>query len=105
MARFTDATAIPTLPLREQLLIAASLLALVVLAAWPGARSTEGALGWLPLWLVAAPLSAWAAVRWARLRDDAADATARARRPQATVHALRRSLPRVDNAPDVRRAA
>jgi len=92
-------------PLREQLLLAATVLAVVVIASWPGARSTDGALGWLPLWLVAAPLMAWAAVRWARARDAAHDLAVLRRRPQATVHALPRALPRVDRTPDVRRAA
>ena len=31
-------------PLHEQLLLAATVLALVVIASWPGARSTDGAL-------------------------------------------------------------
>lgn len=92
-------------PLHEQLLLAATVLALVVIASWPGARSTDGALGWLPLWLVAAPLMGWAAVRWARARDAAHDLAALRRRPQATVHALPRALPHTDRRQDVRRAA
>lgn len=92
-------------PLHEQLLLASALLALVVLASWPGARATDGALGWLPLWLVAAPLSAWAAVRWARARDAAGDLAALQRRPRATVHVLSRGLPHAGAVPDVRRAA
>ena len=94
-----------TSPMHEQLLLAATVLAVVVIASWPGARSTDGAVGWLPLWLVAAPLMAWAAVRWARARDAAHDLAALHRRPQATVHALPRAVPRIDRGPDVRRAA
>ncbi|MGQ4660419.1 hypothetical protein [Lysobacter sp. F6437] len=69
--------------LRYAIAIGATLLLLV-----PAARGSSETLGWLPLWLLAMPLSAWWAVHRFRLRAATADhrthaATRRRSGPQA----------------------
>ena len=58
----------------------------------PAARSTSESLGWLPFWLLALPLSAWAVARLLRWREQRAASAMR--RPMASVHALHDVRPR-----------
>ena len=51
--------------LRYALAIGATLVVLL-----PAARGSHEALGWLPLWLLGMPLSAWAALLWFRRIED-----------------------------------
>jgi hypothetical protein len=85
-----------TLSSLEQALIGALALGLVAMLSFPAARATDGTVGWLPFWLIALPVSAWLTARWLRRRE----ATARAARPLASVHALaaRRVQPRAASA-------
>lgn len=68
----------------EQALLGAGALALVTMLSFPGARSAGATLGWLPFWLAALPLCAWAVARGLRRRAEAAQAL----RPSARVHRL-----------------
>lgn len=87
----------------EQSLLGAVVLALVAMLSLPAARSTSESLGWLPFWLLALPLSAWAVARLLRWREQrAASAT---RRPMASVHALQTVPRRISAATSWRRAA
>jgi hypothetical protein len=82
-------------------------LGLVMMLSFPAARSVSEIFGWLPFWLVALPLCAWAVAR--ALRDRACDDDARPKaRPSASVHLIDASRIRArrDAAPQaVRRAA
>jgi hypothetical protein len=82
-------------------------LGLVMMLSFPAARSVSEAFGWLPFWLLALPLCAWAAAR--ALRDRACrDNTRSKARPSASVHPIDASRIRArrDAAPQaVRRAA
>ena len=55
----------------------AALAGLALVLVWPAARGSSEWVGWLPLWLVGMPLSAWWAVlrfplpRWTRRRPQA----------------------------------
>jgi hypothetical protein len=90
-----------TLSAIEQALVGALALGLVAMLSFPGARAADGAIGWLPFWLVALPASAWLTARGLRRRA----ATTWAARPLASVHALavRRASARTASA--LRRAA
>jgi hypothetical protein len=81
-----SATAHDRPSLIEQSLLGAVALGLVAMLSLPAARSTSESLGWLPFWLLALPLSAWAVARLLRLREQRA--VVAARRPVASVHAL-----------------
>jgi len=75
--------------LRYAIAIGATLLLLV-----PAARGTSETFGWLPLWLLAMPLSAWWALH--RFRLPAASAAPRApaaRRHRSGPQARRRPRP------------
>ncbi len=84
--------------LLDQALLSAVALALVAMLSLPMARGVSEAFGWMPFWLLALPLSAWAAARALRHLKH------RQRRvlPMATVHRigavraprLREALPR-----------
>jgi hypothetical protein len=80
--------------LRYAIAIGATLVLLL-----PAARGHHEALGWLPLWLLGMPLSAWVALRWSRrAAHDAVTAVPAARREAA---ATRRRRP----GPQARRRA
>ena len=86
MSPVVPATAHDQPALIEQSLLGAVALGLVAMLSLPAARSTSESLGWLPFWLLALPLSAWAVARLLRLREQRTMAAAR--RPVASVHAL-----------------
>jgi hypothetical protein len=67
----------------------------LLVAAWPAARGHSAWLGWLPLWLLAMPLSAWWALHRFRLprRDPDAIASASRRRRGGRAQARRRGQP------------
>ena len=67
----------------EQALLGIAALALVALLSLPAARGVSDTFGWLPFWLLALPLTAWAATRVARQRGRQQRA-----RPMATVHPI-----------------
>ena len=82
-------------------------LGLVVIASFPAARGISETFGWLPFWLFALPLSAWAAARALRGRARSEDAQPNAKRT-ASVHpidALRVRTYRNATPQAVRRAA
>ncbi|MBX3711736.1 MAG: hypothetical protein KF800_07230 [Lysobacter sp.] len=70
----------------EQSLLGAAALGLVTMLSLPAARAGSETFGWLPFWLLALPLSAWAVARLLRLRE--LRTMAAAQRPVASVHAL-----------------
>jgi len=79
--------------LRYAIAIGATLLLLV-----PAARGSSETFGWLPLWLLVMPLSAWCVVHRFRLRAATATATAdrrshTARRRRRGPQARRRARP------------
>ena len=76
--------------LLEQCLLAAAALALVAMLSLPAMRSVSESFGWLPLWLLTLPLTAWAAARALRHR-----AQREAMLPMATVHLMAAVRPRV----------
>lgn len=98
-----SATAHDRPSLIEQSLLGAVALGLVAMLSLPAARSSSESLGWLPFWLLAFPLSAWAVARLLRLRE--VRAMAKARRPMASVHALHAVPRRIPAASALRRAA
>lgn len=65
--RTTDARRTET-SLIEQALLGLAALAVVAMLSWPAARSIGAVFGWVPFWLLALPLSAWASLRWSRYR-------------------------------------
>ena len=73
--------------LLEQALLGAVALALVAMLSLPAARGVSDAFGWMPFWLLALPLSAWAAARALRHSSHRGRVL-----PMATVH-------RIDTAP------
>lgn len=87
----------------EQGLLGAAALGLVAMLSFPAARGIGETFGWLPFWLLALPLAAWATSRLLRLRD----AVALAARPSARVHRLQTIRPRrpVGRPQALRRAA
>ncbi len=92
MSIVMSATAHDRPSLIEQSLLGAVALGLVAMLSLPAARSTSESLGWLPFWLLALPLSAWAVARLLRWRDQRAASAMR--RPMASVHALHDVRPR-----------
>lgn len=76
--------------LLEQCLLAAAALALVAMLSLPAMRSVSESFGWLPFWLLALPLTAWATARALRHR-----AQREAMLPMATVHLMAAVRPRV----------
>jgi hypothetical protein len=80
-------------------LLGAMFLAVVAMASLPGAREASATFGWMPLWLLAMPASAWLALRLrgltARARGDVAAVAGRRRRgapASAPVPGSRRTL-------------
>lgn len=72
-----------SMSLIEQALLGAVALALVAMLSLPAARGVSEALGWLPFWLLALPLSAWAVARALRHHGQR-----RPSLPMATVHPI-----------------
>jgi hypothetical protein len=54
----------------EQGLLGMAALALVALLSLPAARGVSDTFGWLPFWLLALPLAAWAMARLLRQRSN-----------------------------------
>ncbi len=54
-------------PRLEEVLRATVAVGSVLVLLWPGANESHAAIGWLPLWLVGMPLSAWWAAHGFRL--------------------------------------
>ena len=72
-----------SVPLVEQCLLGAVALGVVAMVSLPAVRGMSDTFGWLPFWLLALPLTAWAATRVARQRGRQQRA-----RPMATVHPI-----------------
>jgi hypothetical protein len=98
-ARHADPAAHDTLEAALRAAVAFGLFAVLLL---PAGRGYSQAVGWLPLWLVAMPLSAWWALhgfalpRWSR--RTGALARARRRTPQARRPRRDRPAPRLARA-------
>jgi hypothetical protein len=73
----------PSASVLEQAMLGALALALVAMLSLPAARGVSEVFGWLPLWLLALPLSAWAVARALRHRSNAEPILTK-----ATVHAI-----------------
>jgi len=73
----------------EHALLGASALGLVAILAFPEARGASETYGWLPFWLLALPICAWAVARALRGRASQESAT----RPLARVHRLDAGVP------------
>ncbi len=67
----------------EECLLGAGALGLVAMLSLPAARSVNDTFGWLPFWLLALPLAAWATARALRHRSSRERAL-----PVATVHPI-----------------
>jgi hypothetical protein len=86
--------------LAEQGLSGAVALALIALLSLPAARGVSDTFGWLPFWLLALPLSAWAMARALRRRSNAGHVL-----PMASVHPIDAARPRAQGVQALRRAA
>lgn len=86
--------------LLEQSLLGAAALALIALLSLPAARGASDTFGWLPFWLLALPLSAWAVARALRWRNNHGHEL-----PMATVHPIASARPRAQGSQALRRAA
>lgn len=84
----------------EHGLLGMAALALVALLSLPAVRGVSDTFGWLPFWLLALPLSAWAVARALRRRSNAGHAL-----PMASVHPIGAARPRTQGAQALRRAA
>jgi hypothetical protein len=91
---------LPSVSLLEQYLLAAVALVLVAMLSLPEARSAGDTLGWVPFWLLAFPLTAWATARALRYRNHREYAL-----PMATVHAIGGIRPKAQASQALRRAA
>lgn len=89
-----------SMSLLEQALLGAIALALVAMLSLPAARGVSDTFGWLPFWLLALPLSAWAVASALRRRGNRGYA-----RPMATVHPIGVARPRAQDVQGLRRAA
>lgn len=100
-------TTVSVLSSLEQTLLALAGLAVAALSSFPAVRGVSEAFGWLPLWLLALPLCAWATARALRVRAARARTSAEAARPLASVHAIAsaRGASRRIGAQALRRAA
>ena len=85
-----DACIDPRLDRTFRRLIAWGALAVLLL---PAARGHNVWLGWMPLWLLGMPLSAWWALHRFRLPGRTTLPATRARRRRPRVQARRRALP------------
>jgi hypothetical protein len=92
----------PQSSLVEQGLLGAAALGLVAMLSLPAARGASESLGWLPFWLLALPLTAWATARALRQRNNRERLL-----PIATVHpiAAARSRAAIAGPQTLRRAA
>lgn len=88
--------------LLEQCLLGAAGLALIAMLSLPAMRDVSNTFGWLPFWLLALPLTAWAVARALRQRGER-DAVL----PMATVYPIGVARPSVNVADShaLRRAA
>ncbi|RDZ27379.1 hypothetical protein [Lysobacter silvisoli] len=104
-ARRADADAVD--PRIEQALRYAVAIGAALVLLLPAARAFSAQIGWLPLWLLAMPLTAWWALHRFRLPLRAQDPVAAAapRRRRAGAQARRRARPAVAGAAAVARAA
>ena len=89
-----------SVPLVEQCLLGAVALGVVAMVSLPAVRGMSDTFGWLPFWLLALPLSAWAVARALRRRNNLGHAP-----PMATVHPIGAARPRAQGAQALRRAA
>ncbi len=88
--------------LLEQCLLGAAGLALIAMLSLPAMRDVSNTFGWLPFWLLALPLTAWAVARALRQRGQRETVL-----PMATVHPISVARPSVNVADShaLRRAA
>ncbi|KRD77129.1 hypothetical protein [Lysobacter sp. Root983] len=88
----------PIDPRVEQALRYIVAIGAVLVLLLPAARASSAQIGWLPLWLLAMPLTAWWALHRFRLpwraQDQAAAAPVRRRRPGAQARRRARPLAR-----------
>ena len=86
----------------EQCLLGAAGLALIAMLSLPAMRDVSNTFGWLPFWLLALPLTAWAVAHALRQRGER-DAVL----PMATVYPISVAHPSVNVADShaLRRAA
>ncbi len=94
---------LPSVSLLEQYLLAAVALVLVAMLSLPQARSAGDTLGWVPFWLLAFPLTAWATARALRYRSHRNHRECAL--PMATVHAIGGMRPQAQASQALRRAA
>lgn len=90
--------------LLEQSLLGALALALIAMLSLPAARGVSESFGWLPFWLLALPLSAWATARALRYGNGLERRRARAL-PMATVHPIAAARAQARRPQALRRAA
>ena len=100
-ARHAEPVAHDTLEAALRAAVAFGLFAVLLL---PAGRGYSQAVGWLPLWLLAMPLSAWWALhgfalpRWSRREGAGVVARPRRRAPQARRRRGERPAPRLARA-------
>jgi len=70
-----------------------ALAGLALVLVWPAARGYSAWLGWLPLWLLGMPMTAWWAVYRFRLPSPLRLLRATLARPRRAPQARRRALP------------
>ena len=80
-------------PRLEQALRQTVLIGVVAVLLLPAARGHNAWLGWMPLWLLGMPLTAWWALHRFRLPRRTLPPALRARRRRPRVQARRRTLP------------
>jgi hypothetical protein len=86
--------------LLEQCLLCTVALVPIALLSLPAARAASDTFGWLPFWLLALPLSAWAAARALRRHSNHGHAL-----PMATVHPIGSAYPGAQRPQALRRVA
>lgn len=86
--------------LLEQALLGAAALAAIAMLSLPAARGVSETFGWLPFWMLALPLTAWAVARALRRRSNNGRVL-----PMATVHPIGAARRRAQGAQSLRRAA
>jgi hypothetical protein len=89
-----------SISLLEQSLLGTVALALIALLSLPAARGASDTFGWLPFWLLALPLTAWAVARALRRHSNHGHAL-----PMATVHPIGSTRPAAQGSQALRRAA
>lgn len=77
----------------ERALLGAVALGVVAMLSFPAARGVDATFGWLPFWLTALPLSAWATARTLRLHRVAVREGRPMARATARVHRLPMARP------------